>query len=181
MLAKSGSESSISETCDSVKGAKKSYESERNEIENVDKTEDVTIKEALEVPKANMGKRGSLTSAKSLHELKHEASSSKKDDHDVMKKASSVDKEVKGIRPSKSDTSLTETFVVIDNEYNKRKCQNFLREGMPLSNSNPLHSFKEESLRSYFIYFFCPLRFHMASTISVPVKINNAHRVRSKR
>lgn len=135
VMAKSGSESSISETCDSVKETIKPYENDRNENEIGDKNTDVTLKEALEVPKANMGKRGSLTSAKSLHELKHEASSCKKDDLDDTSKTSSTDKEVKGIRPSKSDTSLTESFVVVDSEYNKRKqCQNVLREGKPIPN-----------------------------------------------
>lgn len=86
--------------------------------------------EALEVPKANMSKRGSLTSAKSLHELKHET---EKSNRDIGLDGNKADEEggcaTKGIRPSKSDTSLTESFVVIDNEYNKRKYQNVLREG----------------------------------------------------
>lgn len=86
--------------------------------------------EALDVPKANMGKRGSLTSAKSLHELKHEPAveTNKTDNGEDGNK--STHPEGKGIRPSKSDTSLTESFVVIDNEYSKRKhCPNVLREG----------------------------------------------------
>lgn len=108
----------------------KSFDNERDEIS--EKGNEIIIKEALEVPKSNMGKRGSLTSAKSLHELKHEASveSGKKEDIDDGIKMAANDKEVKGIRPSKSDTSLTESFVVIDNEYSKRKhCPNVLREG----------------------------------------------------
>lgn len=128
-MVKSGSESSISETCDSIKETINRAENER---EGVGKTnEATTVKEALEVPKANMGKRGSLTSAKSLHELKHEAAidPNKRDDKDDGNKSTAT--ESKGIRPSKSDTSLTESFVVIDSEYSKRKhCPNVLREGI---------------------------------------------------
>lgn len=101
----------------------------------------------LELPRDLMSKRGSLTSAKSLHEFKHTTteakdvpvivsvsspaaasaaviSATKKGDDDTT---SSSNKRG-GIRPSKSDTSLTESFVVVDNEY-KKKYQNALREG----------------------------------------------------
>lgn len=128
-INKSGSESSISENCDSMKETIKSFEAERDEIS--DKGDETAKMEALEVPKANMSKRGSLTSAKSLHELKHDSSiNNKAADNDDTSKPAGIEKEVKGIRPSKSDTSLTDSFVVVDNEYNKRKhCPNVLREG----------------------------------------------------
>lgn len=128
VLVKSGSESSISETCDNVNESLKltDKESEKNDDhkDNMD-----TRKEALEVPKANMSKRGSLTSAKSLHELKHETEKTSRNACVEGTKSEDDTSATKGIRPSKSDTSLTETFVVIDNEYNKRKNQNTLREG----------------------------------------------------
>lgn len=149
-LQKSGSESSISEACDSVKETTKRFESERDDCS--DKEETVKAQSAtgseLEVPKCAMGKRGSLTSAKSLHELKHEPSIDKEKknqrcsahneiNEDCAKCKSDVsraaddDETVKGrgIRPSKSDTSLTDSFVVIDSEYNKKKNQNLLRDG----------------------------------------------------
>lgn len=79
-----------------------------------------------------MSKRGSLTSAKSLHELKHETEPQiKRKDEIEDGKSSHVEEPTctKGIRPSKSETSITDSFVVIDNEYNKRKNHCHLREG----------------------------------------------------
>lgn len=151
-LQKSGSESSISEACDSVKETTKRFESERDDCSDKDETfepKTSTVNE-LEIPKCAMSKRGSLTSAKSLHELKHEPSVDKEkksrcSNHNEINenctkcKSESVsrgtgaddDEAVKGrgIRPSKSDTSLTDSFVVIDSEYNKKKNQNLLRDG----------------------------------------------------
>ena len=96
------------------------------------KEETTLRKDALEIPTMNMSKRGSLTSAKSLHELKHDASTRRDDSVDSKLKPRKEDESsvtAKGIRPSKSDTSLTESFVVIDAEYNKRNGHNALREG----------------------------------------------------
>lgn len=124
VITKSGSESSISETCDS---SKTEPTVDKGAPESTDDTRSIAVtKEALDIPITNMGKRGSLTSAKSLHELKHEVAneSSKKDDPDDAPKTES-----KGIRPSKSDTSLTESFVIIDNENKRKHCPNALREG----------------------------------------------------
>lgn len=128
-MAKSGSESSISEACDNAgeqtkpdNGSTQSSVIPNSELNN-------TQKEAQEVPRTNMSKRGSLTSAKSLHELKHEIEKPKRDIASDSKKGDEEPGATKGIRPSKSDTSLTESFVVIDNEYNKRKYQHVLREG----------------------------------------------------
>lgn len=150
-LQKSGSESSISEACDSVKETSKRFESERDDCS--DKEESVDQKPSttneLDVPKCAMSKRGSLTSAKSLHELKHEPSVDKEKKHrcsthnevnencptckNVTSRTNSAEDEEtvkgRGIRPSKSDTSLTDSFVVVDNEYNKKKNQNLLRDG----------------------------------------------------
>lgn len=96
-------------------------------------------KEVLEIPKTNiMNKRGSLTSAKSLHELKREplideitstldtdGSNDSKNTGDEASTSSA-----KGIRPSKSETSIIDSFVVVgDNEYGKKKGANALREG----------------------------------------------------
>lgn len=126
-MAKSGSESSISEACDTVKEETKTDET--LPAETSDPENNTARKEALEVPIANMSKRGSLTSAKSLHELKHESQKLHRDNGADGNKADEDVGNTKGIRPSKSDTSLTESFVVIDNEYNKRKYQNVLRDG----------------------------------------------------
>lgn len=136
-LAKSGSESSISEACDdSVKETSKRFEAEREDCS--DKEENPTIrKDVLDVPLANMTKRGSLTSAKSLHELKREQVPESVDsggdgstDKNVSGSGDDIPTSTKGIRPSKSETSITDSFVVIDGEYSKRKhCQNYLREG----------------------------------------------------
>lgn len=106
-----------------------------------------------------MSKRGSLTSAKSLHEFKHEQEKPPVSSNSTPKTRCSSHKTIepgcpicaaspaanaspkknfseddasnkgRGIRPSKSDTSLTESFVVVDGEYNKKKYQNSLREG----------------------------------------------------
>lgn len=135
-LTKSGSESSISEACDdSVKETSKRFEAEREDCS--DKDDNSTIrKDVLDVPLANMSKRGSLTSAKSLHELKREpvlesidSSADSPTDKNVNGSADDP-ATTKGIRPSKSETSITDSFVVIDGEYSKRKhCQNYLRKG----------------------------------------------------
>lgn len=87
-----------------------------------------------------MSKRGSLTSAKSLHELKREAVPESIDciadtaaDKNIAGVGDDAATTTKGIRPSKSETSITDSFVVIDGEYSKRKhCQNYLREGPSL-------------------------------------------------
>lgn len=168
VLNKSGSESSISEACDSVKETSKRFEAERDDCsDNAEETKESrkkleTTNNELELPRDLMSKRGSLTSAKSLHEFKHESierntatvnaskittkktrcSSHKTIDSNCPacsnnvapspKKTFSEDDVLnkgRGIRPSKSDTSLTDTFVVVDNEYNKKKNLNSLREG----------------------------------------------------
>lgn len=128
-LAKSGSESSISEACDSIKETSKRFEAEREQCS--DKEDHAALlKDVLDLPKTGMSKRGSLTSAKSLHELKHEATidtSSTEESGSSSMKPEEVPP--KGIRPSKSETSITDSFVVIDNEYGKRKGHGHLREG----------------------------------------------------
>lgn len=103
----------------------------------------------LEIPKSAMAKRGSLTSAKSLHELKQDRgsiddaiSNQKKakerqcDDHNDTEcvtcnnEITEANKPAIGLRPSKSDTSITDSFVVVDNDYNKKKGRHSLRTGM---------------------------------------------------
>lgn len=119
-----------------MKETTKRFEAEREDCS--DKDESTTLrKDVLDVPLANMSKRGSLTSAKSLHELKREQVPESIDssaDAGAEKTASGNGDDAttttKGIRPSKSETSITDSFVVIDGEYSKRKhCQNYLREG----------------------------------------------------
>lgn len=148
-LQKSGSESSISEACDSIKETSKRFESERDDCSDKEDTVEAKPSAVLDVPKCAMNKRGSLTSAKSLHELKHEPSVDKEKknrcpthneiDENCSKckgesgpRTTGTDDDAvkgRGIRPSKSDTSLTDSFVVVDNEYNKKKNQNMLRDG----------------------------------------------------
>lgn len=108
----------------------------------------VATKNELELPRDLMTKRGSLTSAKSLHEFKRPA-----DDADDALSSQSGTKakqrispaaiknysedEIttkRGIRPSKSDTSLTESFVVVDADYGQKKNMNSLRDGELISN-----------------------------------------------
>jgi hypothetical protein len=174
-LVKSGSESSISEACDSVKETSKRFETEKDEcsdsetqiVVNSPTTGGNDDENSLSSPPVKPKRR--LSSAKSLHELKKDsserdmdevvtrrelmatsASSSKpklrsvshieteesiSEDSSVISngKDDDVKLQSKGIRPSKSDTSLTDSFVVIDNEYgNKKKNasrQNLLRPG----------------------------------------------------
>lgn len=119
--------------------------------ENVeDRSKSAERKEVLEIPKTNiMNKRGSLTSAKSLHELKREpliddtTSTLETDGKHKGDEASTSN--AKGIRPSKSETSIIDSFVVVgENEYGKKKSANALREGISHS------SFKME--RQFFTF-----------------------------
>ncbi|XP_055386714.1 WD repeat and FYVE domain-containing protein 3 isoform X2 [Condylostylus longicornis] len=122
-IVKSASESSLSEACDASDKSLKSIESEkRDEDDN---------EEGLSPLMADSERRkSSIAGTKSLHELK---SVSVVDERRVLDKTGSlVDKisavEERTIRPSKSDTSLTESFVVIDND-GKNKTENLLRKG----------------------------------------------------
>lgn len=132
LLEKSGSESSISEACDSVKETSKRFETEKDECSD---SEGVDQKK-LTVDQSKSNRKPSLISAKSLHELKDENRSIEGESASVAVLSKSVDDDSskpKGIRPSKSDTSLTDSFVVIDTEYNgknkKAGNQYILREG----------------------------------------------------
>lgn len=144
-LAKSGSESSISEACDSVKESTKRFEEEKDECSDNEQ-------EAVKVSESNKFKtldnKISISSAKSMTQLKETEELSgngndivKRRDRDVVRRreqklrsVSHIEQSVddcsgsndvfdeagssneKGIRPSKSDTSLTESFVMIDSE-----------------------------------------------------------------
>lgn len=136
-MVKSGSESSISEACDNVKNAQSETVARGESIEKDDPTKTIR-KEVLEIPATNMSKRGSLTSAKSLHELKREPmideksgnADSKTEDGETKAAGDDGPSTSKGIRPSKSETSIIDSFVVVENEYARRKNNaNFLREG----------------------------------------------------
>jgi WD repeat and FYVE domain-containing protein 3 len=140
-LAKSGSESSISEACDSVKESKKQFEDEKEECS--DKDEPQTSKNQLTIDN-----KTSMSSAKSITQLK-EASDGvvrRGRRESKLRSVSHIEQTVddsdgfedvtgppeKGIRPSKSDTSLTESFVMIDNDGGGRRMsykQNILRDG----------------------------------------------------
>lgn len=133
-MTKSGSESSLSETCDKQESQKQSNEPECKDSIAIDKGESTKVvqKDILDVPISNSAKRGSLTSAKSLHELKRdvidECSSS---DHQQSKtdksepKSDETSGKSKGIRPSKSETSIIDSFVFVEKKLNS----NYLREG----------------------------------------------------
>lgn len=135
-LVKSGSESSISEACDNAKNAQSETVERGESIEKDDATKTIR-KEILEIPSTNMSKRGSLTSAKSLHELKREPmidepsgnTDSKADDGESKATGDDRPGTSKGIRPSKSETSIIESFVVVENEYRRKNNANFLRDG----------------------------------------------------
>lgn len=142
-LAKSGSESSISEACDSIKESKKQFEDEKEECS--DKEEAQPNKNQLTIDN-----KTSLSSAKSMTQLKDVGDGVKRrngarrdsklrsvshieqtvDDSDGFEDVACASE--KGIRPSKSDTSLTESFVMIDNDGGGRLLsykQNILRDG----------------------------------------------------
>lgn len=135
---KSGSESSISEACESIKNSQHESTECDESAEKVDATKTIR-KEILDAPIENMSKRGSLTSAKSLHELKREPMLDEPSGNQDIKTESAesgnaaddVSSSSKGIRPSKSETSIIDSFVVVENEYARRKNNaNVLREGM---------------------------------------------------
>lgn len=151
VLLKSGSESSISEACDSVKESSKRYETEKDECSDNEKPIPITTTEI------KSERKPSLVSAKSFHEFKDESKKTKADEERKLlikiRCNSNIETEDdlnavgtskgdhheedgnkgRGIRPSKSDTSLTDSFVVVDSEYGGRKKgqgnQNILREG----------------------------------------------------
>lgn len=143
-LVKSGSESSISEACDSIKENTKRFESEKDEcvleggnIKPEIKTELATL--PLDIPELELCKErrnskylNMKTKLRSVSHIESECSS----EMNSEKSASKVEndgKMKKGIRPSKSDTSLTDSFVIIDNEFETKKKalnpENLLREG----------------------------------------------------
>lgn len=146
-LAKSGSESSISEACDSVKESKKQFEDEKDECSD---------KEEAKESKSNLtiDNKTSMSSAKSMTQLKDVGDGVKRRNGDAsrrreakLRSVSHIEQTVddsdgfeevacateKGIRPSKSDTSLTESFVMIDNDGGgggrRFSKQNILRDG----------------------------------------------------
>jgi hypothetical protein len=142
--SKSGSESSISEACDSLKESKKQFEDEKDECS--DKEDQSKGKSLLGVDN-----KTSMSSAKSMTQLLNTSDGVKRRNNgrreSQLRSISHIEQSVddsddevptaseKGIRPSKSDTSLTESFVMIDNDggggggrrlSNK---QNILRDG----------------------------------------------------
>lgn len=147
-LAKSGSESSISEACDSVKETKKQFEDEKEECSDGEsKLEPTTSKNVLTIDN-----KFGISSAKSMTQLKDAGETSVKRRigarrESKLRSVSHIEKSVddsdefddvpcerpeKGIRPSKSDTSLTESFVMIDSDGSGRRLsnkQNILRDG----------------------------------------------------
>lgn len=184
-LAKSGSESSISEACDSVKESKKQFEDEKEECS--DKEEQTQSKTQLTIDN-----KISMSSAKSMTQLKdagdgvvrRTADGRRRDSK--LRSVSHIEQTVddsddfedvagaveKGIRPSKSDTSLTESFVMIDNDGGGRRLsnkQNVLRDG---EWALFVAIFPAISDRLRF------LRFQMATAACVPVKAHHAHSLR---
>ncbi len=127
-FAKSGSESSISEACDSLKESRKQYEDEKEECS--DKEEKTSGKNLLSVDsKTNMSSAKSMTQLKNVGDVvrRHTGESLRKREA-KLKSVSHIEQSLddsddfeditseKGIRPSKSDTSLTESFVMIDKD-----------------------------------------------------------------
>lgn len=141
-----------------------------------------------------MSKRGSLTSAKSLHELKREplpdepsGNQASKADNESKATGDEASSSSKGIRPSKSETSIIDSFVVVENEYARRKNNaNALREGK-ISDLFTLNYcicrllLKIFAKRLTLSQFFLIHRLYVASSVSVSIKTHNAHGIRSQR
>lgn len=129
----------------------------------------------LDIPMASAAKRGSLTSAKSLHELKRDAMDGPSDSQDAAGTSADVRNEEtggkpKGIRPSKSETSIIESFVVVE----KRNNANYLRDGEHESEKFAAYQFVEYYKNtSYFIDH----RFCVATTAGIPLQVDHAHGV----
>lgn len=177
-LAKSGSESSISEACDSVKESKKQFEDEKEECS--DKEEAAASKNQLTIDN-----KSSMSSAKSMTQLKEAGEGVKRrggrresklrsvshieqtDDSDGFEDVASASE--KGIRPSKSDTSLTESFVMIDNDGGGRRLsnkQNILRDG----EWRRWYGWKFARLTGILL-----IRFQVATAARVQVEADDAH------
>lgn len=129
-LAKSGSESSLSEACDKDEPLHQQAVDIDSKIAKKDEPPMTIRKDMLDIPIPNAAKRGSLTSAKSLHELKRDAIEEPTSSQAVPGENSDANNEEtagkpKGIRPSKSETSIIESFVVVE----RRNNANYLREG----------------------------------------------------
>lgn len=154
-LAKSGSESSISEACDSLKESKKQFEDEKDECCEKEEQQSMS-KNLLHVGDS---KSSNMSSAKSMTQLKTAGEIVKYRNNDdgkprrresKLRSVSHIEQSMddsdgfedvaaaveKGIRPSKSDTSLTESFVMVDSDGGGcgggRKMsnkQNLLRDG----------------------------------------------------
>lgn len=129
-LAKSGSESSISEACDKEEPTQPPPAANTETKVKKDETPVTIRKDMLDIPMPSAAKRGSLTSAKSLHELKRDAMDEQSDRQAAAGTSADVRNEEpggkpKGIRPSKSETSIIESFVVVE----KRNNANYLRDG----------------------------------------------------
>lgn len=145
-LAKSGSESSISEACDDAKESQKRYEDEKEECSD---KEDGDNKNQLGIDKMSMSSTKSMSQLKDSTEVRRRSSGAARrevklrsvshieqtfDDNDDFENI--VCGGEKGIRPSKSDTSLTDSFVMIDNDgggnggsSRKNNSVNMLRDG----------------------------------------------------
>ncbi|XP_055847784.1 WD repeat and FYVE domain-containing protein 3 [Episyrphus balteatus] len=113
-IAKSASESSISEACDLSEKSAKSDDSDKK----------------LDTLANSERRKSSLAGTKSLHEMKSstvdETRSAALDRSESTAEKSNI--EDRAIRPSKSDTSITESFVVVDNDQ-RNKNDNLLRKG----------------------------------------------------
>lgn len=144
-LAKSGSESSISEACDSAKETRKRYEDEKEECS--DKEDGEHSRNMLGVDKMSMSSAKSMTQLKESNDAVKRRSGRREG---KLRSVSHIEQTAddcddfenitcgieKGIRPSKSDTSLTESFVMIDNDgggngggSRKNNTLNVLRDG----------------------------------------------------
>lgn len=149
-LAKSGSESSISEACDNAKESRKRFEDEKEECSDKEEGDN---KNQLGIDKMSMSSTKSMSQLKDSTEVRRRSSGAARreiklrsvshieqqtfDDNDDFENIACGGE--KGIRPSKSDTSLTDSFVMIDNDGGGNSCGarknnslNMLRDGKPI-------------------------------------------------
>ncbi|XP_055711660.1 WD repeat and FYVE domain-containing protein 3 [Phlebotomus papatasi] len=128
-IDKSPSESSLSEACDSVKETSKRFEAEKEDCSENDETP--SLRDDDEPPIPPIRKKHSISAAKSLHEFREEDPELVVEHKNETqgKNGDSGEEQSRGIRPSKSETSITGSFVVIENDSAKKSTQNTLRSG----------------------------------------------------
>ncbi|BFF93489.1 WD repeat and FYVE domain-containing protein 3 [Drosophila madeirensis] len=125
-IVKSASESSISEAsehskAESLKSEERAEKESLKSKEKAEAAEEEKIREEQQSPVER--RKSSITGAKSLHEMK----SATVEAPGCSSDAKGNEEDAHAIRPSKSDTSLTDGFVLIDND--RQRGDQALRKG----------------------------------------------------